>query len=457
MEITKNNNKIKVITEYLLYLLVFIIPWQIRYIFYQPIIKDVIYEYGTYSLYGFDILLGVIFVLTCINLFQLTFNKQKIILKKHFLKFWILYSFFILSLFSSIWALSWGISLFYILKYFEGIIFIFLLNKVDYKFEKLLNFFLASVLVQGIIGIFQFIYQTDLFGSNKWLGVSEHSPKDLGVSVINTGARRWLRSYAFLPHPNILAGFLGLGWVVSIYKYLRLKIVSGLKTRNKNDFFLASFIIFTFALLTTFSRAVWVSCFVVFVILVLFSFYSKKFKLKLSFLKLGTIGFLIVINFFLIYKPLIFTRFNINQNRLEQISINERVSYINQSKNIIKTNFLFGVGIGNFTKSVYELEDIKKEAYYYQPVHNIYLLLISELGLLGFVLLLLFITKWAKLFLFLLNNLEIVLFSGFSLTIMVTGFFDHYWLTLHSGIVMLFFVIGICSKFINNIKENNNS
>ena len=58
---------------------------------------------------------------------------------------------------------------------------------------------------------------------------------------------------------------------------------------------------------------------------------------------------------------------------------------------MIKDNFLFGVGLNNFTVFVdkynYDSSDIR----FSQPVHNIFLLIFSESGVFAFLLILSFI------------------------------------------------------------------
>ncbi|HLD86138.1 MAG TPA: hypothetical protein VJA28_01660, partial [Patescibacteria group bacterium] len=50
------------IREYLFYLLVFLLPWQARYIFHDPQLFGETWEYGRLSLYGWDILLVVLVI-----------------------------------------------------------------------------------------------------------------------------------------------------------------------------------------------------------------------------------------------------------------------------------------------------------------------------------------------------------------------------------------------------------
>ena len=52
------------IREYLFYLLIFTIPWQTRWIIRDPYLGGEVWEYGRISLYGWDILLVVLVVIS---------------------------------------------------------------------------------------------------------------------------------------------------------------------------------------------------------------------------------------------------------------------------------------------------------------------------------------------------------------------------------------------------------
>ncbi|MBC7812151.1 MAG: hypothetical protein H7175_13435, partial [Burkholderiales bacterium] len=113
--------------------------------------------------------------------------------------------------------------------------------------------YVALALVLGLIGntqitMLQVASQRDL--GLRWLGEFSLGPDFPGVSVVQSGAVRWLRPYGLLPHPNILAGILVIGllasvvWIISSRQQIRwlgtLVFLAGL-----------------WALLLTFSRGAW--------------------------------------------------------------------------------------------------------------------------------------------------------------------------------------------------------
>jgi len=101
---------------------------------------------------------------------------------------------------------------------------------------------------------------------------------------------------------------------------------------------------------------------------------------------------------------------------------------------MINRSPLFGLGAGNF---VVNLPKYKTGNFYWmQPVHNIFLLAWSEIGILGIVLLVLSLhTKIIKIF----NRKYWWLWA----IVGITGMLDHYWLTLPQNSWLLAIILGV--------------
>lgn len=97
----------------------------------------------------------------------------------------------------------------------------------------------------------------------------------------------------------------------------------------------------------------------------------------------------------------------------------------------------FGTGLG--TSPLYQTLNhefrIMNYALRFQPPHNIYVLVLSETGIIGLLGFCLLIYKTIKRPFSLIHNSLFI--------ILVLGFFDHYWLTLQQGQLLLALVIGI--------------
>ena len=105
------------------------------------------------------------------------------------------------------------------------------------------------------------------------------------------------------------------------------------------------------------------------------------------------------------------------------VSLPDRVSLIHNSLGLIQKYPILGVGLGNFIPA----------SGLYQPVHNIYLLLASELGLPAAIFIGVYLLKFLKSLLNIKHwTLNIAIAS-----VLAIGMVDHYWLTLHQNILLL--------------------
>lgn len=145
------------------------------------------------------------------------------------------------------------------------------------------------------------------------------------------------------------------------------------------------------------------------------------------------------ISFFIILKPLFLSRLDTG-SRLEQISLNERSSQLNQATFIIKDNLYLGTGIGAYHQKLLDLNP-SLQAYQAQPVHNVFLLVLAETGLWSFLFFIFFlfflIKKNSK------NIFAVVIFMG----LFVFMFFDHWLWSLPFGLLFLFFILSLTFYF----------
>ena len=183
-------------------LFIILIPWQIRYIFFDYKINNQIWEYGRLSIYFNVIILLLALIFYLFNnpyKFKFFFNIKQWSRKSKAL-FLFLFYLFLISIFSNFFY----ISLYYFILILLVCIFIFLLK--DFNKDKFFKLFLFSGLIQGLFAIYQSYSQKII--ANKYLGLAEQIPERLGASVLEIDLYRILRSYGSLPHPNILGGFL---------------------------------------------------------------------------------------------------------------------------------------------------------------------------------------------------------------------------------------------------------
>jgi O-antigen ligase len=80
-------------------------------------------------------------------------------------------------------------------------------------------------------------------------------------------------------------------------------------------------------------------------------------------------------------------------------NIIERINLLGCSGKMVAKNFVFGVGLGNFIPELVKIGCAQKGMWLLQPVHNLFLLVFSETGIIGLILVTLFLLKVLKIIL----------------------------------------------------------
>ncbi len=299
--------------------------------------------------------------------------------------------------------------------------------------------------VQAVFGIYQFFAQ-QVFAS-KWFGLAAHQPEVLGDLVVETSSGRWLRAYGSFPHPNILAGFL----VVCLLVLIGLIITRGIEKKKTLVSILlstTSLVLMTFGLIVTFSRSAWLALgLTLLILLAIYTWQKDKLRIKMTSIIIIWILLVTVGSIFLLPD---LWQVRLTGGRLEAKSSSERINYYSQAKELIGDYWYQGTGIGSYTAGLYN-RDTSKEAWDYQPVHNIYLLIAAEAGVFGGLVFLLIIFKFFHSIINyglgkLKENSELLFVSLSFLALLVIGLFDHYLWSLSFGLLFFWLVFGLWVK-----------
>ncbi|GAB5491584.1 MAG: hypothetical protein Phog2KO_17990 [Phototrophicaceae bacterium] len=282
----------------------------------------------------------------------------------------------------------------------------------------ILGILIFSMLFQGVVGGLQVIFQQNI--GLDWLGEFALDVSASGISVLEDNGTRWLRPYGLTPHPNILAGIISLGIFASGNWILQ----SGKKRLIGNIVFIIGF----WCLLLTFSRGAWLGFAVaVFVVLPFVlsteNFWKKVLPTIISVFITGSI-------FVAIFSSLLISRTSINGQNTEMRSISDRLVYIDIALDAIEKYPLQGVGMANFpwyaSNYIFYNTEYDLDGNY---VHNIYLGIVSELGLIGFGLFMGMIVSAIGAIMRKRTTETIMLLAGF-IAWAVMGVFDHFMWTL---------------------------
>ncbi|HNX10678.1 MAG TPA: O-antigen ligase family protein [bacterium] len=412
------------------YLLIFFLPWQTRYFLRPGEINGGYCEYTTYSLYAVDLL---ILLLAGLSLIRAIKAREKIRLRGA----WLLVIIFTIAAAAlTLAGIDLTLSLSRIFWLLAALFIAYLISACPAISKRMAwRMFLLSAILPAILGISQFV--NNYAGSNKYLGLAEQRPEVLGVSVVeynsNLGVERQLRAYGPFGHPNILGGFLVLVLLSAVIYFRRRKNCDWYQARPRLFLVLFGlyFILITSALILSFSRAAILAALLsIFVYWFLADPYSSRRQSQERSWVLGTVCLFLIFLSLSLY-PLWSARLD-NENRLSVISQSERLTGYSQAQKIVKDNWLLGVGLGNYTNSLVRIAP-QEPAYFYQPVHNVWLLILVETGIVGLLISLVLI-----FFLFLkylpYNQPELAAFlSG----LIVLTMLDHWLFSLHFGWLLL--------------------
>lgn len=216
------------------------------------------------------------------------------------------------------------------------------------------------------------------------LGESHINEAQAGVAKGEWGAHRWLRGYGTLPHPNVLAGLLGLTMLMAPAQKKARHLVPLL------------------GMIITGSKTA----------------LAAALALKYRRIAIGLM-FAVYIMARLTWPVWIQTE-----------TVQERMVFNDAAIQLIQAHPLLGTGWSTFPQSIQEGSERSLRPWQYQPAHNLALLMAAEWGIpLTGTALFLLLKQWKKS----KNNLA----KTMILLIAFTGIMDHYWLTLVPGLMML--------------------
>jgi hypothetical protein len=232
-----------------------------------------------------------------------------------------------------------------------------------------------------------------------------------GVAKVSIGGLAVLRPYSILPHPNIL-GWVGvttiaflmgikfprhalriyilsqigyilldhMHWTYPVVQYMTVMFFGLLYPQSKKKMSISSMnqnllVIFSTGLiLLSFSRLAWgifVALSGVFAFLDKKMFHVEHFPLKKY------------LAYICIVPILFFSTFWRFIQLLQETSVGLRAVYLQRSISLIRQDYIWGVGIGNYVDGIVGIYVGGIPTWQFEPVHNVFVLVFSETGLVG--------------------------------------------------------------------------
>lgn len=272
---------------------------------------------------------------------------------------------------------------------------------------------LGGIIFEGFLAFIQFLSgKSTVF----WiLGEREFNLSTPLIATFNWYGEMFLRPYGTFSHPNILAAYFVTTLPFLLYLYFKFGKPAEKKILG------ISLVIGFMGTILTFSRTAAL-------VLGIQSIIFLKGRVKLMIL------------IALILFPFLLVRFESALN-FDSLSITRREELAEVAINLFYTKPVFGVGLNNFIAEIAHSSLVSGSSRFLQPAHNIFLLTLSETGLIGLSGFLIFFFYPLYLYLNSKSKTKRVFICLFAI-IAFLGLFDHYFLTLPQGLRILFLVWG---------------
>lgn len=345
----------------MLLLLVALLPIQLNKFFFTPssLVLGIPIDYLAYSIYLSDIAIAIYIALFVFenshNLKPLFLRRRNVIISLIILNSYLLTSALLVSktpLLSAYFSLK--VTEFCLLALFASIDFenIYVLSLA----KRIATF---SLFWQSLLAIFQFAAQKSL---GLWfIGERAFDSSTPAIANANFFDNLLLRPYGSFPHPNVLGAFLVLYLIICSSDILA-KSKNILK--SKSHFFLKlTLALCVLAIILTSSKTA------LLILLLYFLLFAKNLK------RIILTGFFLLLSSFLYVKFISFSHLT---------SIAERLVLFQAAYQIALASPLLGIGSTNFIAELAKLNLYSiAEVRLLQPVHNVFLLILSENGILG--------------------------------------------------------------------------
>ncbi|MEI6222311.1 MAG: O-antigen ligase family protein [bacterium] len=428
---------------WLLALFFFVLPLQTRLRFATEQVKlfGIGNNYGFWELYLSDV---VLLVLVGVVLYE-RLRLQKTVPTKKWCRLLLLFSTFFLvtaslSITQGLYPLM---GMYRWIKCFEMVLVMLFFSSVGWNYfnkELLLGAIISAATLQSVLAIVQSLLQrSPLFWLLRIVGQPRLHLYEDGISYIMLFGQRWIRAYGTFSHPNVLGAYL-----IFVLPLLWFAVKEYAPYRR---LFSTALIINLLALLLSFSRIAWMGA-AGFFLLLLWRYRSDERVQRVARKKNAWLLFLAVIALAI---PLMVFRFA-SLFSSNAVSITERWSLNLAALSMIEHHPWLGVGIGNFVGVLRDYDVWGLTSKHLQPVHNIFLLVGAEIGLLGLVV---FIALLGLSFYTVIRQLRNnrVPFPALShyllyclILIVVLGQVDHYFWDIQQMVLVFAVVLGLVNR-----------
>jgi O-antigen ligase len=415
----------KPISELMFLIFAFCLPFQLRYIFnFQDSYIDWSFNYHL-ALYIY--LTDILFIGFMIP--WLVFDRE--LLKTDLVIFFAILSGF----FAMFHVKQWDLLLYNTLKFSQFWFIILFLRSKPHLLKPAIWATIIAGLIQALIAVLQFHME---HGLGLWfLGEFVPGINELGTATLSSNGEKMLRAYGTMPHPNVLGGFLAISIVLLLY------VSRGTWSKWKVLGVSCATFLLSWGLLVSFSRSAWLAAMVGSLIFLLGLIKSKDYKMAYSWAI-----FLVVscVTLGLIYNSYVFPRSA--DIGLDSQAYVYRHNFNQMGWKAFAEHPLFGQGLGQYVPYLQSQYDL--EPWEHQPPHNIGILTLAEIGLVGLILTIFALYSLGFTWNNQLNSFILSLFSQ----LIILGSFDHYLITIQQGKLLLGICLGLILIQLKNVSQD---
>lgn len=365
--------------------------WPFEVVAYGPSVINIGEGYGYY----FGVTIKMIAILG-LFLITLTTRKHKTSIVSSNIYSWLIILILLFATISSIYALRFDLAVTGLARLWLGFN-IFLFGQYFFKSGKIKHFdkYLSSLLLfLGLIGTLQFLNQQAL-----GLTIEDLNPF-LPLGFTTSDGVETFRVLGIMSHPTQFGSFLCLLLPVPIGLFIRE--ISTKKTITWTVLFSGSATLLgLISIIGTYSRSAWLTTAF---IIIIFSLRLKGIAawIKLLRVKIFQLAILFIMIVFVLLLPNILQRVDSIGTVWSLGSGRGRLYLAKQSFQMMQNSPLFGVGLNHYTQALVDLGVESEFGGFINPVHNTFLLFLSEIGIpagLAFILfvLLLLQRSWPKI------------------------------------------------------------
>lgn len=283
-----------------------------------------------------------------------------------------------------------------------------------------------TLVFQSLLAWYQYLNQSSLF-NYYFLGETNLNAY-AGIAQSSLFGIQKILPYGTTAHPNVLAGILT---IFSVYLANNLSKNSKIKHTEHLLLLLSTSVIIL-------SQSV--SAMIGFVSGLAFIYLNKKKKIHINIR--NSIQLFFILNIVTICILFVVS----NQNMHNSTSFSRRNFLNGAALKMFQNNPIAGVGLQNFTTKLEECSTNSEVVRFIQPVHNILLLVLSEIGSIGSIFIFLILLPTLK------KNTQLH-HPEYFFALLPILLLDHYLLTIQSGLILFAFSIVLIQNKTDNSTE----